>query len=120
MVCLGGGIGRHAGLKILWAVKPVPVRPRPEVLKLKKMKFKNLGFIEHPVAKGIIAQIFTDEGKRISIVCGEGMYSSSKAGNRAKCSSVEDAASFEVMIGDGDPIGWQSRKDIDRILAENF
>ena len=23
-----GGIGRHAGLKILWAVMPVPVRPR--------------------------------------------------------------------------------------------
>jgi len=84
------------------------------------MKFKNLGFIEHPVVKGIIAQIFTDEGKRISIVCGENMYSSSRAGNRKACSSVDDAASFEVMIGDADPIGWQSRKDIDKILAENF
>ena len=88
--------------------------------KIKKMKFKNLGFIKHPIVNGIMAQVFTDEGKRISIVCGEGMYSSSKAGNRAECSSVEDAASFEVMIGDADPIGWQSREDIDRILAENF
>jgi len=84
------------------------------------MRFKNLGFIKHPVAKGIMAQVFADSGKRISIVCGEGMYSSSKAGNRAECSSVEDAASFEVMIGDADPIGWQSREDIDKILAENF
>ena len=84
------------------------------------MKFKNLGFIKHPVVKGIMAQVFTDNGKRISIVCGEGMYSSSKAGNRAECSSVEDAASFEVMIGDADPIGWQSREDIDKILADNF
>jgi hypothetical protein len=84
------------------------------------MKFKNLGFIKHPVVKGIMAQVFTDNGKRISIVCGEGMYSSSRAGNRAACSSVEDAASFEVMIGDADPIGWQSREDIDKILAENF
>ena len=84
------------------------------------MKFKNLGFIKHPTVKGIMAQVFTDNGKRISIVCGEGMYSSSKAGNRAECSSVEDAASFEVMIGDADPIGWQSREDIDKILAENF
>lgn len=84
------------------------------------MKFKNLGFIQHPVVKGIIAQIFTDSGKRISIVCGEGMYSSSRAGNRKACSSVEDAASFEVMIGDADPLGWQSREDIDKILAENF
>ena len=88
--------------------------------KIKKMRFKNLGFIKHPVVKGIMAQVFTDSGKRISIVCGEGLYSSSKAGNRAECSSVEDAASFEVMIGDADPIGWQSREDIDKILAENF
>ena len=84
------------------------------------MTFKNLGFIKHPIVNGIMAQVFTDKGKRISIVCGEGMYSSSKAGNRAECSSVEDAASFEVMIGDADPIGWQSREDIDKILAENF
>ena len=85
------------------------------------MRFKNLGFIQHPsTRKAIMAQVFTNEGKRISIVCGEGMYSSSRAGNRAACSSVEDAASFEVMIGDADPIGWQSREDIDKILAENF
>ena len=85
------------------------------------MRFKNLGFIQHPsTRKAIMAQVFTDEGKRISIVCGEGMYSSSRAGNRKACSSVEDAASFEVMIGDSDPIGWQSREDIDKILAENF
>ena len=68
------------------------------------MRFKNLGFIKHPVVKGIIAQVFTDEGKRISVVCGEGMYSTSRAGNRAACDSVEDASSFEVMVGDNDPI----------------
>ena len=28
----GGGIGRHAGLKILWTVMSVPVRPRPGAL----------------------------------------------------------------------------------------
>lgn len=84
------------------------------------MKFQNLGFIKHPIVKGIMAQVFTDDGKRISIVCGEGMYSTSRAGNRAICDSVEDAASFEVMIGTADPLGWQSREDIDKILAENF
>ena len=31
MLCLGGEIGRHAGLKILWTVMSVPVRSRPEV-----------------------------------------------------------------------------------------
>ena len=85
------------------------------------MRFKNLGFIKHPVVKGIMAQVFTDSGKRISIVCGEGMYSSSRAGNRAECERVSDAASFEVLVeGDDDVRGWQSREDIDKILAENF
>ena len=84
------------------------------------MKFKNLGFIKHPVVKGIMAQVFTNEGERISIVCGEGMYSSSRGGNRAICESVEDAASFEVMVGAAEPIGWQSREDIDKLLAEKF
>ena len=84
------------------------------------MRFKNLGFIDHPVVNGIISQVFNDEGKRISIVCGEGMYSSSKNGNRKACSSVEDAVSFEVMVGDADPLGWQSREDIDKLLAEHL
>lgn len=84
------------------------------------MKFKNLGFIKHPVVKGIISQVFTDDGTRISIVCGKNMYSTSKAGNRGKCDDVEDAASFEVMVGNNDPLGWQSREDIDKILAEHF
>ena len=98
----------------------VTVRVRPQVLKLKKMKFKNLGFIHHPTVDGIIAQVYTDEGKRISIVCGEGMYSSCKAGNRKACTSLDDAVSFEVMIGDDNPLGWRSRKDIDKILTEHF
>ena len=33
--CPGGGIGRHAGLKILWAVMSVRVQVPPWVLKLK-------------------------------------------------------------------------------------
>lgn len=84
------------------------------------MKFKNLGFIKHPVVKGIISQVFTDDGTRISIVCGENMYSTSRAGNRGICDDVEDAASFEVMVGDNDPLGWQSREDIDKLFKELF
>ncbi len=84
------------------------------------MKFKNLGFIKHPVVKGIISQVFTDDGTRISIVCGEGMYSSSRAGNRAMCDSIEDAGSFEVMVGDNDPLGWQSKEDIDKLFEKLF
>lgn len=84
------------------------------------MKFKNLGFIKHPVVKGIISQLFTDDDIRISIVCGEGLYSTSKAGNRAECDSIEDASSFEVLVDGQEVLGWQSRKDIDKILAEHF
>ena len=86
------------------------------------MRFKNLGFIQHPTVKdAIMAQGFTDNGTRISVVCGSGMYSTSRAGNRAECTSVEDASSFEVLIeGEEDVRCWQSRKDIDEILAELF
>ena len=87
--------------------------------------FDNLLFLDHPHIKGaIMTQIrgLKDKGgKRISIVCGEGMYSTSRAGNRAECQRVEDASSFEVLVdGEDDVRGWQSREDINKILAENF
>lgn len=87
--------------------------------------FDNLLFIDHPhIPRAIMTQIRglkNKGGKTISIVCGEGMYSSSRAGNRAECTSVEDASSFEVLVeGDEDVRGWQSREDINKILAENF
>jgi hypothetical protein len=87
--------------------------------------FDNLLFLDHPLIKGaIMTQIKGSKkkgGKSISIVCGDGMYSSSRAGNRAECQRVEDASSFEVLVeGDDDVRGWQSREDINKILAENF
>ena len=34
---------------------------------------------------------------------------------------VEDALTFEVLVdGEDDVRGWQTREDIDKILAENF
>ena len=87
--------------------------------------FDNLLFLDHPHIKGaIMTQIrgLKDKGgKSISIVCGNGMYCSSRAGNRSECQRVEDASSFEVLVeGDDDVRGWQSREDINKILAENF
>ena len=35
--CYCGGIGRHEGLKIPWAVMSVPVRSRPVVLRLSSL-----------------------------------------------------------------------------------
>lgn len=51
----GGGIGRHAGLKILWTVMSVPVRPRPAVRKKVGSLptffiFYPLSFILHPLS----------------------------------------------------------------------
>ena len=86
------------------------------------MRFKNLGFIQHPHIKdAIMAQVFTDDGTRISVVCGSGMYSSSRDGNKAECQRVEDASSFEVFVdGEEDVRGWQTREEIDKLLAEYF
>ncbi|MDB0070911.1 hypothetical protein N9E82_00905 [bacterium] len=82
------------------------------------MQFKNLSFITHPVLEGIMAQVICNNGKRLSVVAGEGTYSSSKDGVRAAVSKVEDVSSFEVMIG-AKVLGWQSREDINNILKEN-
>lgn len=87
--------------------------------------FDNLLFLDHPNIPGaIMTQIRGSKakgGKTISIVCGENLYSSSRAGNRAECTNIEDASSFEVLVeGEDDVRGWQSREDINKILAENF
>ena len=47
-----GGIGRHAGLKILWAVMPVPVRPRfrvqPNPASIEKQLLAGFFFLSKP------------------------------------------------------------------------
>ena len=84
------------------------------------MNFKNLSFIAHPnINDAIMAQIICDNGKRVSIVAGTGMYSTSRSGVRQACNNVEDALTFEVLIEGGDVIGWQTREDINKILREN-
>ena len=84
------------------------------------MNFKNLSFIAHPnINNAIMAQVICNNGKRVSVVAGKGMYSTSKAGVKEDCNKVEEAISFEVMVGDEDVIGWQTRKDINKILKEN-
>ena len=92
--------------------------------------FDNLLFLDHPHVKGaIMTQIRglkEKGGKTISVVCGEGMYSTGKGGVREAVSKVEDASSFEVAIfdqagnfigADNDLVlGWQSREDIDKLI----
>ena len=82
------------------------------------MKFDNLVFVDHPIIKeAIMAKVRLNNGTIVSVVCGEGLYSSSKAGLRKACNNVDDAASFEVMIGD-EVSGWQGREEIDLLMAK--
>ena len=91
--------------------------------------FKDLVFKKHRVTKkAIMASLELKPNVFISVVAGEGMYSTSRKGARAECTKVEDAASFEVAIIDEnlpddeqqwDVNGWQSRDDINKIIKEN-
>lgn len=82
--------------------------------------FNNLVFISHPSfpTKGIMAKYRFDNGKSISVVAGEGLYSSSKNGLRAAINNPDDVSSFEVMF-DGEVEGWCSRERINEIFKEN-
>jgi len=84
------------------------------------MQFKNLNFEDHPlIPDAIQATAVCDNGKRISVVAGVGLYSTSRAGVRKRANNVEDVSSFEVMVGDEDVLGWQSREQINEIFKAN-
>lgn len=76
--------------------------------------FKNLVFVPHPFSKGIMAKYRFDNGKEISIVAGEGLYSTFNT----PVYSEDDVLSFEVMF-DGEVNGWQSREQIEEIFKNN-
>ena len=79
-------------------------------------QFKNLVFLSHPMnpTKAIMAKYRFDNGKEISVVAGEGLYSS----GRTEVSSPEEVTQFEVMF-EGEVTGWVSRDDIDKIMLKN-
>lgn len=82
--------------------------------------FNNLVFISHPSfpTKGIMAKHRFDNGKVLSVVAGEGLYSNSKNGIREAASDPDDVSSFEVLF-DGEVEGWCSRERINEIFKEN-
>lgn len=85
-------------------------------------RFKNLVFVSHPMNpdKAIMAKYRFDNGKVLSVVAGEGLYSNSRDGVRAAVNNVKDVASFEILLdGDDDVRGWQTRQDIDNIFEAN-
>ena len=89
--------------------------------------FKDIKFKQHKVSKEAIqGLLMLDNGIELSIVAGEGMYSTGKGGVREAVNKVEDASTFEVAIFDQDGkfipadndmvLGWQSREDIDKLI----
>lgn len=80
--------------------------------------FNNLVFVDHPRLNGIMSKYRFNNGKEISIVAGEGMYSNSRNGLRESVTDVKDVASFEVMF-DGEVEGFCTRERINEIFEQN-
>lgn len=82
--------------------------------------FNNLVFITHPntFTEGIMAKYRFDNGKVISIVAGEGLYSNGKSGLREAVDNPLDVSSFEVMF-DGEVEGFCTRERINEIFEAN-
>jgi len=87
--------------------------------------FKDLVFKKHKVCKGIQASLEIKPNVFISVVAGEGMYSTSRNGVKKAVDKVEDFSSFEVAIinenlpddeQQWDVQGWVSREDIDKLI----
>mgnify|MGYP001238639524 CR=1 FL=1 len=93
------------------------------------MTFKDLKFEPHKVIPklGIQAKLEVKPKVFVSVIAGEGFYSSAKGtGVRGAVTSEKNVASFEVGIIDEnlpekqqewDVRGWQSREDINKLLA---
>jgi len=78
--------------------------------------FNDIKWKTHQLGKGYIQGLISlDSGAELSIVAGKGLYSLPReAGN-----SHEDFNKFEVLIfneKENEPLGWQSRKDIDNLI----
>lgn len=82
--------------------------------------FKNLVFVSHPMNpdRSIMAKYRFDNGKVLSVVAGEGLYSDTVNGNREAVKEESQVNTFEVMF-DGEVSGWQSREDINEIFKAN-
>tara|TARA_Y100000768_G_C23591784_1_gene501944 strand:+ start:155 stop:448 length:294 start_codon:yes stop_codon:yes gene_type:complete len=94
------------------------------------MTFKDLKFKPHPVVKkkGIQATLEIKPNVFLSVIAGEGFYSTAKGtGVRGAVTSEKNVSTFEVGIIDErlsedeqewDVRGWQSREDINKLIKE--
>ena len=94
------------------------------------MTFKDLKFKPHKVIpkKGVQAKLEIKPNVFLSVIAGEGFYSTAKGtGVRGTVTSEKDVSSFEVgWIDENLPedkqqwevVGWQSRNDINKLIKE--
>ena len=94
------------------------------------MTFKDLKFEPHRVIpkKGIQAKLEVKPQLWLSVIAGEGFYSTAKGtGVRGAVTSEKNVSTFEVGIIDErlsedeqewDVRGWQSREDINKLIKE--
>ena len=60
--------------------------------------FKDISWKQHGLGKGNIQGLLKlDNGIKLSIVAGTGMYSAGKTGVRGPADNVKDVSSFEVL-----------------------
>ena len=93
------------------------------------MEFKDLKFEPHKVIpkKGIQATLEVKPQVFVSVIAGDGFYSTAKGtGVRGAVTDPKNVSSFEVGIinenlpedqQEWDVQGWQSREDINKLLA---
>ena len=98
--------------------------------KIKVMTFKDLKFKPHSVLPkaGIQATLEIKPNVFLSVIAGEGFYSTAKGtGVSGAVTSEKDVSSFEVgWIDENLPekeqqwevVGWQSREDINKLINE--
>ena len=78
--------------------------------------FNDIKWKTHQLGKGYIQGLISlDSGAKLSIVAGKGLYCLPReAGN-----SYKEFNKFEVLVfneKENEPLGWQSRTDIDNLI----
>jgi hypothetical protein len=83
--------------------------------------FDDIKWSKHGIPGAIQGKLVLNSGLELSIVAGEFLYCTPKVNNL----KVDEYTSFEVAIFSelgsmiGDPMGWQSRDEINTLISKN-
>jgi len=81
--------------------------------------FKDINWKAHSLKGAVQGLLMLDSGIELSVVAGPGLYSLPREAGK----SPDDFVKFEVAAIDddgefmGDPKGWQTRGDIDKLIT---